>query len=254
MKVAICCGRDYRNYRIADEVSKGVKANGDDAKSFWIDSYKSHSIDAFKDDAEIAIFVGSVFQSLIEQYQRASIPSIFISEWWHDTEARVGIGIGATYPTNYLGKIGMPADRRIKRGWQTLPWRVHSPHARVVLRCLSDNGEIIRQIRRYTQRPVHIPVTRIKQSVQGAHCIITSDSQLCLHAMLGGVPVIALDEAISRNISSTTFEYIEYPYLAYNDQRMSWLNDLAYCQWDSEELQSGLAWQTTKSIMIKLKE
>ena len=82
-----------------------------------------------------------------------------------------------------------------------------------------------------------------------AHALVTYGSNLCYDAALAGVPSIVLGQGVARPISSTSLEEIENPRLATDEERQQWVNNVAWCQFKKEEMNSGLAWDTIKEML-----
>jgi hypothetical protein len=76
-------------------------------------------------------------------------------------------------------------------------------------------------------------------SGDGAHALITYGSNACFEAMLAGVPSIVIGDAVMRPVSSTSLAEIERPRFASEDDRLSLLSTLAYCQFRLHEIAIG---------------
>lgn len=159
------------------------------------------------------------------------------------------------------GHIVIAAEDAEAHRWQGLP--PVEPHTR----------ELVRNLSQYTKRPIvfrkkpnsiirsSIPGTieepegvPLRKSLTNAHALVTVSSSACLTALLMGIPSIILGDGVTRNLSSTTLNYIEFPYLAHMDQRMSLLSDLAYCQWSLAEISDGKAWDVLSFIARRLND
>jgi len=81
----------------------------------------------------------------------------------------------------------------------------------------------------------------LEQSLSGAAYCVTFNSNSGVDAVLAGVPTITMDKgAMAWDV--TGHNYAEPP----RPDREQWLNNLAYCQWDEAEIESGEAWQHLK--------
>jgi len=80
-------------------------------------------------------------------------------------------------------------------------------------------------------------------ALAGAHAMVTHGSNACFEAILAGIPVIVLGEAVAKPISSHTLDAISSPLMVSLYERRQWAANLAYCQWTMQEFASGLAWQ-----------
>lgn len=79
-------------------------------------------------------------------------------------------------------------------------------------------------------------------------CLVTYSSNLCLDAVLFGVPSVVLGDGAARQISSTSLEDLDKPYLASLHERRQWLNNIAWCQFKVAEFANGLGWLTIRDM------
>lgn len=181
-------------------------------------------------------------------------PSIYLDRFTHHKSYRVSVG---SYYPQYLGKLGMPEARRISfLWWNPKPWRMPNPKGSVAIACMrkrhwSQNYKYTpEQLRKEIKERTTRPIIDWWAYAENVHVLVTPDAYVAsLDAILRGIPVITLKDGIARSISSISLDYLEYPYLAYNEQRMNWLNDLAYCHWHLSELRDGSAWRTIRTII-----
>lgn len=85
--------------------------------------------------------------------------------------------------------------------------------------------------------------------VERAHAVVTYNGAICVDAHRIGVPSIVLGSAPARPIMSTKLEELEHPYLASDEERQQWLNNLAWCQFTLGEYANGTAWPTIREMM-----
>lgn len=83
----------------------------------------------------------------------------------------------------------------------------------------------------------------IEEVLAGAWAVVTHGSNACFEAVLAGVPVVVLGDAVAKPISSTAISEIESPRLAPYIDRLQWAARLAYWQWTMPEFASGEAWR-----------
>lgn len=79
-------------------------------------------------------------------------------------------------------------------------------------------------------------------ALRNAHVMVTHGSNACFEAVLAGVPVIVLGDAVAKPISSTVIEEVRRPHLARARDRKQWLANLMYHQWTMPEFEGGEAW------------
>ena len=188
-------------------------------------------------------------------------------DWWR-------VSIDRHQPTHYLMTLDRPDDRMRSAGWNVSPWRAPDPAAPVIIagggRKYYDAhnlpepvdyiAEIVERVRTagskrkiwYRPKPsmadvVPVPGTLLSRHksiydiVPGAHALITFGSNACFEAMLSGVPSIILGDAIARPVSSITIDEIEQPRQCPENDRLSLLSTLAYCQFRASEITTGFA-------------
>lgn len=86
------------------------------------------------------------------------------------------------------------------------------------------------------------PDQTIGQALAGAWAMVTHGSNAAFEAMLLGVPVIVLGNAIALPISSTKLAEIEAPRIATDAERWRLMTSLAWWQWTEEEMADGRCW------------
>jgi hypothetical protein len=79
------------------------------------------------------------------------------------------------------------------------------------------------------------------EDLKNAHCVVTWNSNSAVEAAIAGKPVFAFDEgSMASGIANKSLLDIDDP--KYPD-RKQWANNLAYCQWNLDEISSGEAWR-----------
>jgi hypothetical protein len=92
-----------------------------------------------------------------------------------------------------------------------------------------------------------------ENQILDAYCVVTYSSGLAIDAVLNGIPVIACDEGnFAWNVGERKLKNIEALTLAKEDQVKQWLNNLAYCQWNVEEMESGECWTHLSAVVEHL--
>lgn len=92
----------------------------------------------------------------------------------------------------------------------------------------------------------------IHEAVKGAKVVVTINSNAGVDAVLGGKPVVALDEG------SMVYDIAEHDYsrlLVPNwPDRTQWCNNIAYAQWTPDEVAAGETWEHLKQYLCTNKE
>lgn len=82
----------------------------------------------------------------------------------------------------------------------------------------------------------------IIQALRGAHCLVTHGSASAMDAIIQGVPAIVLGKGVASPVAENDLDKIEEARFPTYDDRLRWCFALAYCQWTTQELREGIAW------------
>lgn len=176
--------------------------------------------------------------------------------------------INGFHPDEYF-RLGNPDDRFREQRIKIRPWD-GSGRAIVVIgttvkaaqvmgkQFQSWEKEIIQEIRKYSDRKIiyrakpnaveaqPIPGTVWSQTepldavFRKAHIVVMHHSNAAVDAMVYGVPIYC-EEGVGRHVSIKHIRDIENPYIP--DDRHEFLHDVAYCQWNCDEISQGLPWR-----------
>lgn len=227
--------------------------------------------------AEVAIFFGVKSKPLFDEYHEAGYHTILLDKGY--TRDRGGCGhtkytraiINARSPASYMMSREYSDDRFSKLGIVLQP-RQKSRKNDFILFCDSTDKyhkfhslkspskyarSVLADIRQYSKRPV---VRRQKASapgrpstmaeaLSGCHVVVTHGSSAAMDAILAGVPAVVLGEGIASPVSGHTVAGIDNPFYPDAELLQKWANAMAYCQWTTEEINSGEAIQHWISIL-----
>lgn len=134
-------------------------------------------------------------------------------------------------------------------------------------------AEIVKELRRYTDRPIvyrpkpsdhgdaTIPGTTlsdvekpIENELKNCHALVTFSSNAAMDAIVAGVPAFVLGPSIAKPVSNSDLSQIESPRFPTDAERLQWACDLAYCQWNFGEIQSGVVWKEIERAIARLKQ
>jgi len=156
------------------------------------------------------------------------------------------------------------------------PWRKNGNH---ILICLQRNGgwsmkglsvveffrNTVNEIRKYSNRPIvvrthpgdkksliysqqlvgnNVTLSKNKSLVEdlkGAWCSVVYNSSPSVASIIEGIPCFVLDSEYSQSapVANLTLSNIENPTMP---ERIDWVQKLAQCHWNLEELRTGEAW------------
>jgi len=92
-----------------------------------------------------------------------------------------------------------------------------------------------------------------ESQIKNAYCVVAYTSGLSIDAVVNGIPVIACDEGnFAWNVAERKLANIESLRLEKEDNVQQWLQNLAYCQWTPEEMESGKCWSHLNSSLDKV--
>lgn len=115
--------------------------------------------------------------------------------------------------------------------------------------------KITQTIKTYTDRPIKVRMRPEPRSIrtttdtfkdfirEDTHCVVGFSSNALVEAAMSGIPVISLGYSATKSLYDSQLSDIENVKPAESDKKQAWLNHLAYCQFNREELLSGYAWE-----------
>ena len=164
----------------------------------------------------------------------------------------------------YFRHLGdMPSDRWQELGIELKPWRKQSYDGYILLVPLSKfvaayrgvdaNAwlrETVTRIRKYTRRKILMKPkdteTPLDAALQGAHALVTLESNSAVEAAINGVPVFTSVSAAAAPMASQNIALIDNPPIFDREQH---LYNLAYQQFTAVELGDGTARKILESQM-----
>lgn len=114
-------------------------------------------------------------------------------------------------------------------------------------------AETVAEIKKHTDRPIiirdkglrrerlgdnSVPAQLIRDNV---HCLVTYNSIAATEAISTGVPAIALAPGAADELCTKKISDIETPYYPDEEKVHAWQNWLAYCNYETKELENGTA-------------
>lgn len=242
-------------------------------------------------DADVVIAFGLTrFLDIHHKAQEDNKPNVLIDMgYWERNHDRYSpknyyrISMKHPHPIDYIMRMEEKGDRFESFGRAIRPWkRTRSgPHI-----LLADIGQksynffgmeyqswskaAAKELQHYTDRPIiyrpklststptgGLPGFQfsnpakepIEQALSGAHAIVTYHSNAACNALLQGIPVF-IEKGTAKNMGLQNLSLIENPY--YPANRETFFHNLAYCQWNVDEMREGLTWRHIKERLIPL--
>jgi len=263
--------------------TEGLRASGETV--FW-GPFQTYNMCDF--DLAIVFGIGKKYVkaswqrgAIIETQQMAGKNVLILEKGFikRDTHYMVGLnGLNNRANFNLKSRV-MPSDRFEKLNVDLKPWRTEGEHVLLIGQVPWDasvqhtdhiawltntaawiNSQTSRTVI-FRPHPLAAKATpsifgtqrsnrSLESDLRKAHAVVTFNSNTGVDALLEGIPAYADDEGsmIYSVCNRLKNNAIDCPSL-YN--RETWAYNLAYTQWNYEEMRSGEAWAHIKSIAFK---
>ena len=250
-----CCG-------LAEDFGEGVIRHGHEF-------YQLRLCDIVQSGTDVVCILGAGYGWDYAPVINLGLPVIYVDKGY--TKGYWRISAGHPHPGR-VGKLGMPDDRRTGFGWYPKPWKSSGEYILLgisgpgyygfdrIIHPLEYTKYLVQKLLCITEIPIvvrpkpsfmfELQDDRVRMSdgdldsdLENARVLVTFASNVCLAALLEGVPTLVLGDGVTRSICSTDIADIHDPIHASLEHRIALLNDLAYHQWSSDELRSGRAWE-----------
>lgn len=102
-----------------------------------------------------------------------------------------------------------------------------------------------RGIKGTTMLPSHYPMVDIVDALKEAFCVVSHHSNAGIDAIVNGVPCFQVD-GIAAPMGLADLNKIETPKTPSDEERRQWANDVAYTQFNVQEMAAGVPWRHFK--------
>lgn len=89
------------------------------------------------------------------------------------------------------------------------------------------------------------PEDKIEDVLKDCKVVITHHSNVAIDAVVAGKPCIVLGDGVGMEMSSTLAD-LDNLYFPTDEERLQWLQDISYLQWNVSEIRRGKPWQHFK--------
>lgn len=259
-------------------MAEGIRRVGDRA-----DLIESHRYR--EPDHDVAVFYGfqEMLRKAMADYVRAGKHAVHIDlgywcrRWNGNRYGFHRFSIDSHHPVAYFQKVRHPKDRADTVGVRLESWR---NNGRYILLCgMSEKAagvvglgfeeyerDAVNQIRSVTSRPIMyrpkpnkqgnyraLPGTQLMapgysdifSPLAGAHAVVSHHSNAGIDAIVFGVPCFQLD-GVALPMGLSDLCQIEKPKVPDQAERRQWANDVAYTQFNCEEMRDGVPWRHFK--------
>jgi hypothetical protein len=281
--VGVLLSRKFRGrQKVGPWLAEGVRACGD--KVITLDAPKYGGI--FSDVLIFYGFDGhreSEITRAFREYTAAGRPAVYVDLGYFRRRAVLGryrdyhrFSVNGRHPGPYYRQRKHPHDRINEFGIKLSARQTSGNYillAGMSKKCAEFEGfkflewerDAVRQIRLVTDRPIHYrpkpnkynnyeqlkgtihspPTYGILSALSGAWATVSHHSNAGIDGICAGVPAF-VSEGVCADVGSTDLAQIENPPFPSDEERKQWLADVAYCQWNGDEMRSGRYWRHLK--------
>lgn len=266
-----------RGTLIADSMYEGIRRHRGTVK------VHRKNVHAFGGCAgDVAIFYG-LHKNILRKYRDSGRHAVYVDlGYWgrHEGGRRAGyhkFAVNSRHPTEYFQNREHSAERFRHFGVRVKPWRGGNG-GYILLAGMSAKAAraegfgaeewergIVRQIQQHTDLPIvyrpkpnwrearGIPGTTMRRGADGdveswfrtCHAVVTHHSNVAVEALLSGIPAFCWDGvATSPDKASNDVALINDPPEPTGVRQ--WAYDLAWTQWNVDEMKNGDAWDYLK--------
>lgn len=248
----------------------GIRAAGDRPEHFTQGEYTEPLHD-------VAVFYGytKTLRKVMADYIKAGRKAVYIDLGYWRREGLTGyhkISVNDRHPTAYFQKRKHNAYRANSISVSVKPWHNGS---HIIIAGMGDKAaeaegfqveawerraiEALRMVtdRRIIYRPkpswlraqpipgadYSPPSQPLDHILKSAHAIVTHHSNVAVEALVEGVPAFCW-KGVAVPLASQDLKLIETP--VRSDARQQWVNDIAFTQWNINEMRLGLPWACLK--------
>lgn len=209
-----------------------------------------------------------------EHYRNKNKPVIILEVGALDRNNLWKIAVNSIDNTGYFGPINNSSNRKNKLKLFEKPWKQSQ---NIIVACQNSNSHLwnnmpnqeiwlsdtINQIKKFTDRPIVIRshprcLVNIKrsdiivqnpqkisntydsydfeESLKSAWALVNHNSNPGIISAINGTPVFVNSSSLASSVGNISFSQINNPQMP---DRTQWLNDIAYTEWNLDEIESG---------------
>jgi len=285
MHVTFFAADKDREYEVARPLRHGIVQHGDTCEIVRAADFRGP---AKKTDCAVMIGVKGWSKLLMEQHRHVNKHVVYIDKGYMRRNGYYRMSVNAFQPIDYFQERMRPSDRFEKLNLKTQPMQKKGSGEHIVLAGGSVKYAMwhempsmdhidpmttwarkqIRLLNKLQHRPIvyrpkpswrdaveiegveysRLPRT-IEHELENAYCLITFGSNAGVDAVRLGVPVIILGDGAAQPMGVTDLKKVNRLVYPRDIDRDQWLYDLAYCQFTTDEMNTGLAWKILKERM-----
>lgn len=260
---------------LLDAVRAGAAVHGDIVEG--IQGFPAVNLEA---DGLILFGIGGMSADIYAAYKMFNRQTVFFDKGY-TRGAYLRVAVNCFQPLRYMSESPRPLDRLEKLKVDFRPYKLDGGYilfdGASNKFCMWNNlghwlkwgQDTVAQIAGFTDvpiiyrpRPSHnndqvFPETKAQLSLDKSLEEDFARTRICVSyggnigwdCALAGIPHFAIGESIARPVSETDWRRIAEPRIPTEGTRIQWAADVAYCQWNLQEIASGEAWLNIRSLL-----
>jgi hypothetical protein len=267
VNITLYLSQKQREYDIGNALKAGFEARGERVRIVPTQDYQS------PDDSQLAVVIGikGVSKQVMQDYTRSGRHCILVDKSYFGRTEYLRLSLDGFQPHYAHAKPRRPMDRwekvakefrikpapmRIRDGYLIYAGSSQKYCDWHTLGNVSDFAERVCIRINKTTHSKRALLYRPKPSwklLPDCHSVITHGSNAAVEAILAGVPAVVISRGTcaAEPVAGQDYDAITQPRLPSQGERLQWLADLAYCQFNTDEMASGLAWDIIAPQTVK---
>ena len=253
--------RDPHHDKVLTAFAEGVRETGDECFMRPVQEYADCDVAVVFGVRKKAVPFSHHRGEIIDRHKKKNKPVIVIDSGYVKRNDYFMVGLNGLNGRADFKNGSRPSDR-----WEALeielkPYRKDGDHILVCGQIPWDASvqdfdhaqwclDVMEDLRARTKRPIRFrphpiiatyPLPPLERDMQDAFAVVTFSSNSAVDAVIEGVPVFALDRgSMAWHVANTSLQWIDMPRKA---PREAWACNLAYAQWNLEEMREGKPWR-----------
>jgi hypothetical protein len=261
-----------RSTMCCEAMHLGIRSTGDRPATISTHAYT-------KPMFPVAVFYGydQILRQIMADYVAAGLHAVYIDLGYWQREGMTGhhkIVVNDRHPTKYFQRVKHSSERaqschvRLRdyqstgrhillagmgpkaaeaEGKQPLKWESDAVEA---LRMFTDREIVYRPKPSWIGAPplkgtrFSPKAERLEDVLRNCHAVVTHHSNVAVEGLVAGVPAFCW-KGVAQPMALQDLKEIEAPF--YPFERGQWVNDIAYTQWNVDEMKRGLPWRHLKN-------
>lgn len=241
--------------------ANGVRETGDECHVLDVERYERCDVAVVFGIEKKAVPFSKHRGSIIDLHQKLGKPCIVIDSGYVHRADYFMVGLGGLNGRADFKNADSPPDR-----WEALkvnlePWKEGGDNVLVCGQIPWDASvqaynhqqwciDTVAQLKERTKRPVVFrphpkfsttPLPPLERDLQDAFAVVTFSSNSGVDAAIAGIPVFADDiGSMAWPVANKTLQWIDDPL---KPDRQQWAHNLAYTQWNLDEMREGKPWR-----------